>query len=330
MLLQGGLRHRLRRSGFTLVELLVAIAIVGLLIALLLPAVQTARTAAARIRCASQLRQLGLAAQHHHDALGKLPPGRGAPTPLIFSPQAHLLSYTEQSNLLGIVDLQSPPTSFTVPPATVYDGAANQAAAETMVKFWVCPADGAAGRVPGNSFAGTNYVGNAGSGTDGGNLVAADGVFFLDSAVNYRDISDGTSHTVAFSERTLGIGQAALTTGPGDPRRALREIAGSVTPTAATCGLSAAGNWNLERGAKWILGNYGNTLYNHALPPNSADWDCLTATQQKGLLTARSEHPGGVMAVFCDGSTRFLTNPIEVNTWRALSTRGGGEAETGN
>src|SRR5687767_9566640 len=111
---------RNKRHGFTLVELLVVIAITGLLVALLLPAVQSARAAASRIQCASNLHQIGLALHNHHDVHGKYPPGRGAPTPLIFSPQAFLLPYIEQKNLQHRIDFNAPPASFTVPPATVY------------------------------------------------------------------------------------------------------------------------------------------------------------------------------------------------------------------
>lgn len=97
-------------------------------------------------------------------------------------------------------------------------------------------------------------------------------------------------------------------------------------PTPAGCD-AAAGTWNAERGGKWILGNYGNTLYNHYHGPNPAGgWDCMNVQQQKALTTARSAHPGGVTVLFCDGGARFVRDAVPVEAWRALATRAGGEA----
>jgi prepilin-type processing-associated H-X9-DG protein len=84
--------------------------------------------------------------------------------------------------------------------------------------------------------------------------------------------------------------------------------------------------WNHERGAKWIVGNYGNTLYNHALAPNSKTTDCLNATQQRGLMAARSGHKGGVNVVLCDSSVRFVADSVAIAVWRATATRAGGES----
>ncbi|WP_145084055.1 DUF1559 domain-containing protein [Planctomycetes bacterium ETA_A8] len=307
------------RRAFTIVELLVVISVIGVLIMLLLPAVQAARAAAARVTCSNHLRQIGIALHNHHDALARFPSGRGAPTPLVFSPHAHLLRYAEQQSLSTSLDLNAPPTTFTVPPSTLYDGTRNQVAANTIVKLFTCPSDVAVGRVPGLLFGATNYVANAGSGRDGGNLATADGVFFLGSTIGFRDITDGTSQTVAFSERTLGSGEdiSQMTM----PNRAVREVSGSATPTSSECGASSSGTWNHERGAKWILGNYGNTLYNHFQAPNSANWDCMNATQQKALMTARSYHPGVVAVLFCDGSVRYLGESVALSTWRAIATR---------
>jgi prepilin-type processing-associated H-X9-DG protein len=185
-----------------------------------------------------------------------------------------------------------------------------------VVKPYLCPAD-VTERVPGSPFGATSYAANAGSGTvDSGSLTNADGVFFLGSTIRVADLLDGTSNTVAFSERTLGPGIVTP-----DRARLILEV-----PAISGCA-SATGSWNPERGAKWILGNYGNTLYNHALPPNSrTDHDCMDFRQQRGRFSARSNHPGGVQVLLCDGSVRFVSDGIEPSAWRGLSTRAGGEA----
>ena len=309
------------RRAFTLIELLVVIAIVALLIGLLLPAVQKVRAAAARISCGNNLKQIGLALHNHHGAQERFPPGRGLPLPAVFSAHAYLLPYLEQENLQRAIDFTVAPVSFSIAGGPTYDGSANLPAATTVVKTYLCPADPSGNRVPGSAFGATSYAANAGCGNvDFGTLNQADGVFFLASTIGFRDLLDGSSNTVAFSERTIGPG----TVGSDRGRLILERPAGGV-PNAAGCA-SASSTWNTERGAKWILGNYGNTLYNHALPPNaSTEWDCMDIRQQKGRFAARSAHTGGVMVLCCDGGVRFVADSTSLDIWQALATRAGGE-----
>ena len=314
-----------RRGAFTLVELLIVVAIIGVLIALLLPAVQAAREAGRRSMCGNNLRQLGLAMHHFHECYSSLPPGRGGPAPQVFSPQAYLLPFVEQTALQGTIDFTKAPTTLVIA-GIPYSGARNYPAAIQAIGLLQCPSDVAGGRVIGSEFGGTNYVANTGSGTvEAGTLVQADGVFYLTSHVKFRDLSDGTSHTVAFCERTLGNGQS-ITTAPTDQAGYfILELSNAVPVSDSGCSSPSSGNWYSQRGAKWILGNYGNTLYNHYYLPNALTWDCMNLPQQKGLFAARSNHSSGVNALFCDGSLRFVTDAVRLEIWRAASTRAGME-----
>jgi prepilin-type N-terminal cleavage/methylation domain-containing protein/prepilin-type processing-associated H-X9-DG protein len=308
------------RRGFTLIELLVVIAVVAVLVGLLLPAVQKVRAAAARAACGNNLKQIGIALHAHHDACQRFPAGRGTPLPVVFSAHAQLLPYLEQDNLRNTIDFTAAPTTFAVAGGPTYDGTANYPAATTVVKLFLCPADPTAGRVPGLPYGATSYAANAGSGTvELGSLTGADGVFFLGSAIGFRDLADGSAQTAAFAERTVGPG----TTGAPPVQLVLERPAGT-DPTPAGCD-AAAGAWNPERGGKWVLGNYGNTLYNHYHPPNAAAWDCMNVQQQKGLMGARSLHPGGVNVLYCDGGVRFVRDGVPLPIWRAAATRAGGE-----
>jgi prepilin-type N-terminal cleavage/methylation domain-containing protein/prepilin-type processing-associated H-X9-DG protein len=310
-----------KRAGFTLIELLVVIAIIAILIGLLLPAVQKVRASAARLKCANNLKQLGLAMHNYECANNEFPPGRNA-WPKVVSAPARLLAFVEQDNLQKLVN---------------YDGTLtdpqNVIASQTRVGLFACPSDPRGGRVPGLIDFGSNYVACNGTGVtvDGtgaitGYLKIPDGNgVFAQTPVRIADITDGTSNTAAFSESTLGTGQVPASPAAADSRFVVLEVPGGNDPTPADCD-GAAGTFSATRGGMWINGHYGNTLYNHFYPPNQpGKWDCGNASQNKALTAARSFHPGGVNLLLCDGSVRFVRDSIALATWRALATRDGGE-----
>lgn len=301
--------------GFTLIELLVVIAVIGVIVALLLPAVQAAREAARRMTCTNHLKQIGIALHTYHDSNKMFPVARN-PYPLVHSSLSRLLPYFEQSDLQNLIDYSQP-----------LSNAKNVAAAQVFIPLLVCPSDGL-GRVPGMPEAGSNYVANNGTGTVGFGLIASGDGVFTQSYMGFKDILDGTSTTAAFSESLLGRGLTSSGATPADPRREVLEVPGGNDPTPADC-QAGAGVWSGKRGAKWIDGHYGNTLYNHYYVPNPREWDCGNGSHNKGLSTARSVHPGGVNLLLCDGSVKQVANTVSLVVWRSLGTRSGQEVVTG-
>jgi prepilin-type N-terminal cleavage/methylation domain-containing protein/prepilin-type processing-associated H-X9-DG protein len=301
-----------RRRGITLIELLVVIAIIAILIGLLLPAVQKVRESANRMKCANNLKQLGLALHNYEGTYQEFPQARN-PFPLVHSAASRLLPFVEQDNLQRLVDYITPPTS-----------PANTLASRTRVPLFVCPSDPANGKVVTLADYGSNYVANNGSGTVAYGLIASGDGLFTQTPVRIADITDGTSNTSAFAESLLGSGKVPASPAEADPRYHVLEVPGGNDTTPAVCE-SASGTFTAIRGGKWIDGHYGNTLYNHYYPPNARTWDCGNGIHNKGLSTARSFHAGGVNLLLADGSVRFVRNGIALDTWRALGTRGGGE-----
>jgi len=308
-----------RRSAFTLIELLVVIAIIAILIALLVPAVQKVREAAARTQCVNNLKQIGLACHNYEGSYRSLPPGNTATNS--FSSIAKLLPYFEQSTIYSQIDFGISSTN------------AAQTAASIPIPIMICPADPSGGLPAG--FAGNNYVGNYGDTiTWGGGANVSTGVFFHQGVgCRLLEIIDGTSNTACFSERLRGDWSNAQVT----PRTDLINPKGA-NPTTSdeAMNICRASNfndpslqWYSNFGAYWIQGNQ-NTLYTHTSPPN--DPGCAYPQNFTQTMPASSVHAsyGGVNLLLCDGSVRFVANTVGVATWRALGTRKGGEPISGN
>jgi prepilin-type N-terminal cleavage/methylation domain-containing protein/prepilin-type processing-associated H-X9-DG protein len=226
------MKRALRRTGFTLVELLVVIAIIGILIGLLLPAVQKIRDAAGRIKCANNLRQIGLGLLNYNDTLGQLPPGVVNPgqapcnppgpdygTHAFWSWLAELMPFVEQDNLYKLADTWSKQGGtncgllFYWPWGDFWAGFATaqpNPALSTLVPLWLCPADSRNLKVEdvfGSGIAFTEYLGVAGfrlaafpSGSGWG-IDKSDGVLAYRSKVRVTDMTDGTSNTLLAGER---------------------------------------------------------------------------------------------------------------------------------
>lgn len=332
--------NRLPRRGFTLIELLVVIAIIAVLVAILLPAVQQAREAARRTQCGNNLKQFGLAIHNYESSHGSFPPGRVG-FPMVFSAQAAALPYLDGGNLYNLIDFNKAPT-FVEPPVQPYSQ--NVVAAMTRIPLYLCPSD--AGAVQGNSYASINYPVCTGSGADAKAryIRSGDGVMFdvkLLGVVKFRDVTDGLSNTVAVGEQTVGNGYSTGGNGtgsipgstpPADVELQVLKLTSSqndtitgTDPNTSNCVVGGAGNWSGIRGAKWMNGHFGDTLYNHSLPPNSRQFDCGNNSNNAGLTAARSRHEGGVNILLCDGASRFINENIALDLWRAIGSRQGAE-----
>ncbi len=320
--MSGAMRSPRVLRGFTLIELLVVIAIIAILMALLLPAVQQAREAARRTQCRNNLKQLGLAIHNYEATHRMFPPGRLG-YPMVFSVQAHLLPCLEGASLYNLIDFNIAP-KFTAPSTPM---TRNEIAVRTVIPNYLCPSD--FGAVKGSEFGCTNYVATTGSGAGQSNHINfGDGVMYSQSGVRFRDVTDGLSNTVCFSEHTLGVGgnpSSPAGGNPIDPRGEVLELTGGTATSEAGCVPSGGGTWSGLRGAKWMNGHYGDTLYNHFYPPNSRQFDCGNGSHNSGLTAARSRHSGGVTALLGDGSVRFVSDNVDLGVWRGVATRGGGE-----
>jgi prepilin-type N-terminal cleavage/methylation domain-containing protein/prepilin-type processing-associated H-X9-DG protein len=315
------------RRGFTLIELLVVIAIIGTLIALLMPAVQKVRAAAARLKCGNNLKQIGLALHNFESAKGHLPASHWRkvwdvdPT----NPQGHfrwsclaqLTPYLEQDNVYKALDLSVP----------LYGGGTLQPAAEpfpqnrpalaALIPTFLCPADEFRFVKPDQGP--SNYVACVGSNVDG-DAAVGNGMFYQNSQIRIVEVTDGTSNTVAFSESLLGPGGPNQVGATGD----VRVVYKNVTTTVNQAECSASTTLVTDRGSLWADGAYNCGLYNHVLPPNSPTMDCVRHSNP-AWKAARSRHSAGVNALLGDGSVRFVADGIDLSVWQALGTRAGGE-----
>ncbi|MDR3109561.1 MAG: DUF1559 domain-containing protein, partial [Planctomycetaceae bacterium] len=307
-------------KAFTLVELLVVIAIIGVLIALLLPAVQAAREAARRMQCSNNLKQLGLAMHNYHDVHNALPAAwfgydaQNRPAPLGnpgWSWGTAILPFAEQSNVQNnLVHYNLPITADE-----------NEQARKTVLKLFRCPSDsspsnrtftieefeeqhgheheeseGEEGEFHEMKFALANYIVNFGTfDSDEAEQFAednphtifkTDGVFYHNSCLNLAAITDGLSNTLFIGERTSNVG---LQTWVGMP------------PDDGCFPALLVGSTNDAEGKP--LGKKNGSPHGFS-----------------------SEHPGGANFTFGDGSVRFLSETLDVNLLKALSTRGGGES----
>lgn len=349
-----------RHSGFTLVELLVVIAIIGILVSLLLPAVQAAREAARRMQCANNLKQFGLSL-HNYESANNAFPSTDAPNG--FSVQSRLLPFMEQGNLQDMLDYSQP--AFTGAFNAQVPNSQFAAAFATPLKVMLCPSDSAPvvnTGYGGFQYGGTNYMVSIGSGkgTNYDRRWRTDGIVYENSQVRFADITDGASNTVFMSESvrsigsdmTLPAGQTPLfpyqwtINGSTGVSSALQSVPGmaatggawtayknslgmiadpvleNVWPTL-TGWRGATSNAMRGRGISWASTGTMSTLTNGYNPPNSRIPDM--ALHNNGYFGPRSWHRVGANVLFGDGSVRLLSTSTDAALHRAMHSGNGGE-----
>jgi prepilin-type N-terminal cleavage/methylation domain-containing protein/prepilin-type processing-associated H-X9-DG protein len=290
------------RQGFTLVELLVVIAIIGMLVGLLLPAIQSAREAGRRAQCQNNLRQVGLSMQQFHDAHRAFPPGFQSKANAENGPSlgpgwgwaAYLLAHMEQSTTQ--IDFRKPITD------PVHDQVRRR-----QFPVLLCPSD-PGDRLPFKvldehgaeltQLAFANYVGVGGTYEVSGFPDTGTGVMLRNRGIRIAEITDGTS-------KTLMVGERASRKSPQS------SWVGAVTD-AAVQPLNPA--YEVEEPPVLILTNTG-TAADGRVPNNDLDH----------VEDSNSEHPAGVNFLLCDGSVRLIAETIDPILWQALGTRAGNE-----
>jgi len=314
---------------------------IGLLIALLLPAVQAAREAARRAQCINNLKQLGLALHSYESSYRSFPlnwtdprvdPARGNPWYIgarPFSALTRLLPYLEQQPLYAAINFEV--ETFPSNDVSSFPFPQNLTAFQTTLGVFLCPSDGAWGPT---SY-GCNYRGSYGVGpgiaTNQQTYDSGNGFYSFPGVLGPHSFPDGLSHTVAYSERLRGTGEGDRGTVPardfGDIGVNRYCISRDADYALRCCQLASTKGFPAYRmaGFTWFFGDYGCTAYNHAQQPYGRIPDAIAGGVWEGIATARSLHPGGVNSLMADGSARFMSESIARKVWRALGTRNGDE-----
>jgi prepilin-type N-terminal cleavage/methylation domain-containing protein/prepilin-type processing-associated H-X9-DG protein len=315
-----------RRSAFTLIELLVVIAIIGILIALLLPAVQKVRAAAGRIKCANNMKQQGIALHHYHDIYGSFPNGMvndDEKPPAGYHPEwswmALTMEFYEEGNLYRVADdyAHKGPKTYN---AFGDLGADPNPAVSTVVKLWTCPADTRTDLTgPGTTDYGnhitvafTEYLGVSGTEAPKYNkygvlLNGADGILYHLSRVRFADITDGTSNTLMVGER------------PPSADLNFGWWFGSDGRDEKGTGEGTMGAMDQEYFDNVLAARFHCTTPKLGLQAGDINDNC-------DQVHFWSLHSGGANFLLADGSVRFLPYSIDPTTFLHLCVRNDGQA----
>ncbi|REJ88941.1 MAG: DUF1559 domain-containing protein [Planctomycetota bacterium] len=320
-----------RRRAFTLIELLVVIAIIGVLIALLLPAVQQAREAARQTQCKNNMKQIGLALHNYLDTFTRFPPVSVIPAGRTYEPwsaQARLLPYIEQASLFNQIDWSASP-EFTGSPLVT----------QARIPIYLCPSEPQDRPRPTAVLTHypLNYSFNEGTWFiyDPVSFAIGDGAFAVNSSFDTADFVDGMSNTLGAAENKAYQPNLWDTSTPSTLGVAPPNTPGEL---AAYFG----GTFDLNGHTEWVEGDVHECGFTTTFTPNMVvpyttggqTYDIDVTSMRDGesitlptyaAVTARSYHVGTVNVLLMDGSVRGVGNSIDLNVWRALGTRAGRE-----
>jgi prepilin-type N-terminal cleavage/methylation domain-containing protein len=333
-------RDRWRRA-FSLIEVLTVVGVIGLLAALMLPAIQGVREAARRASCSNHLRQLAIAIQAYHSGFGLFPAAWGGPNvigklprgPIIsvevkqFSIFTQLLPALDQHALFDAANFEvglQDPYMFSIG-SQVPGFDANHTMMSIELGVLLCPSDAGAGQS--GWTAGTNYRANLG--TDRW-YYSTDGPFMDQfTQLSAAAVTDGLSQTVGLCEKLRGQVDGQIFNRRTDMRFGGLGLPFSADQSLADCAAQTdqSAPFFTASGLTWFVGTLSQSCYNHILVPNSSLSDCVLAggNPVSGLVGARSDHLGGVHAGMLDGSVRFVTDGIDRAAWKAMGSRSGGD-----
>jgi prepilin-type N-terminal cleavage/methylation domain-containing protein/prepilin-type processing-associated H-X9-DG protein len=352
-----------KRRGFTLIELLVVIAIIGVLIALLLPAVQMAREAARKAQCTNNLKQLGLAVHNYISAYDTIPPsgsrdddpsgnqgtgpaGNPGPRQNAYSMKMRIMGFFEQQVLFDA-------TNFMLDPSWDQSGSwqlANTTSINVRLASLLCPSDTKPGNLNNARGVGAgppaSYPNNVGNNRRFNGWVPDGPAYFpgwdtqIRGTLTLANISDGTNNTALFSEHVKGDGMSPTDAKDGiqttyilpgfDPQTNLGTGIQGEYMNAQNCQQNFRTREFTWKGERWTLQDPGRGgFYSHSMPPNKRPcsyWGGgIGSDNFESMLAAGSAHPGGINVLFADGSVRFVKSTIQYFTWHAVGTRDGGE-----
>jgi prepilin-type processing-associated H-X9-DG protein len=329
---------------------LVVIAIIGILVALLLPAIQAAREAARRTECTNKLRQLAVAALNYESAKNAFPIGRRRGTVIEDSQKktiaqwghlALVLPYVEEAQAYDFIDFDD------------YDvGTHDNEVRKLKLSFLLCPSDSDDRMNNGTCSGGgqwldagrTSYCGNGGSlpgnSTDiplpDGTFTSEEnnnGVFITNRAISLKHVTDGSSQTALYAEALLGDGDDIRVEDPGDWFKIpnLPPTTDNVYTYCSNPAIIATGaNQFPCRGRNWVHGDYTTSRYTHIMPPNGRNcsrsngpFNAISINEDGTATTASSRHPGGANMTCADGSVHFVSESIDLLVWRAVGSRNG-------